>query len=196
MRLHSIEIENWRQHARLMIEFDEATTVIYGPNETGKSTVLEALSRGFFDRSTSHSDSIKRIKPLTARGNVTSTVQIEFSVGGTRYRVEKNFNWKTGTSLYRLSEGRPILLDQASADEQLIQLLEANLPSSRGSKPSQWGAFQWLWAAQDNRELPTGNEGNPTQSLHLETSQSGGVLVRSALLNVQKRVDRVPVLRY
>ena len=49
MRLHSIEIENWRQHARLMTKFDEAATVIYGPNETGKSTVLEALGRGFFD---------------------------------------------------------------------------------------------------------------------------------------------------
>lgn len=190
MRLHLIEIENWRQHAKAMIEFDEATTVIYGPNETGKSTVLEALSKGFFDRSGSHSESIKHIKPLTSRGNVTSTVRIEFTISGTKYRVEKNFNWRTGTRLYKLSGGKAVLLDQDdSAEEQLIRLLEANLPSSRGSKPSQWGAFQWLWAAQDNRELPTSNEGNPILSLHLETPQSGGVLVTKALLHVQRSLE-------
>jgi DNA repair exonuclease SbcCD ATPase subunit len=190
MRLHSIEIDNWRQHARLMIEFGEAATIIYGPNETGKSTVLEALGRGLFDRSSSHSEAIKHIKPLTARGNVTSTVRIEFTLMGTKYRVEKNFNWRIGTRLYRLSGEKAVLLDQDdSADEQLIRLLEANLPSSRGSKPSQWGAFQWLWAAQDNRELPTGNEGDPTLSLHLETTQSGGVLVTPALFYVQKSLE-------
>jgi len=192
MRLHSIEIENWRKHARLKIEFDEAATIIYGPNETGKSTVLEALGRGFFDRSSSHSEAMKRIKPLTARGNVTSSVRIEFTLSGTKYRVEKNFNLRAGTRLYRLSGGKTILLDQDdSADEQLIRLLEANLPSSRGSKPSQWGAFQWLWAAQDNRELPTDNEGNPTLSLHLETTQSGGVLVTPAVLHVQESLERL-----
>jgi len=190
MRLHSVEIDNWRQHARLMIEFDKAATVIHGPNETGKSTVLEALGRGFFDRSGSHSEGIKHIKPLTAQGNVTSTVRIEFTLSGTKYRVEKNFNWRTGTWLYRLSGGKAVLLDQDdSADERLIRLLEANLPSSRGSKPPQWGAFQWLWAAQDNRELPSGNEGNPTLSLHLETTQSGGVLVTPALRRVQKSLE-------
>lgn len=192
MRLYSIEIENWRQHARLMVEFDKAATVIYGPNETGKSTILEALGRGFFDRSNSHSEAIKRIKPLTCRGSITSTVRIEFMLSGTKYRVEKNFNLRTGTRLYRLSGEKVVLLDQDdSADQQLIRLLEANLPSSRGSKPSQWGAFQWLWAAQDNRELPTNNEGNPTLSLHLETSQSGGVLVTPALIHVQKSLEQL-----
>ncbi len=187
MRLHSVEVQNWRQHNSLKIEFHEAATIIFGPNETGKSTILEALSKGFFDRSSSQSESIKRIKPLTAHGNVASFVRIEFTLDDVRYRVEKSFNWKRGTQLYRLSEGKTILLAQDdSADEHLIRLLEAQLPSSRGSKPSQWGAFQWLWAAQDNRDLPTESEGNLTASLHLETPQSGAVLVTNTLLLVQK----------
>jgi len=177
MKLHWVELENWRRHARRKIEFDKDATVIYGPNETGKSTMLEALSRGLFDRSSSQAEAIRAVKPLTAPGNVTSTVRIEFTLSKTRYRVEKNFNLKRGTLLYKILDGTSVLQAQDdSADEQLIQLLEADLPSPRGSKPSQWGAFRWLWAPQDGRELPTEKEGDPTASLHLERVGTGGML--------------------
>jgi len=96
MKLHWVELENWRQHTKTRIDFDEDATVIHGPNETGKSTVLEALGRGFFDKSSSHAEAIKCIKPLTASGNVTSAVRIEFTINKTRYRVEKNFNLRKG----------------------------------------------------------------------------------------------------
>jgi len=186
MRLHWVELENWRRHAKTRIDFNEATTAIYGPNETGKSTILEALSRGFFDKSSSQAEAIKRIKPLTASGNVTSTVRIEFTLNKTRYRVEKNFNLRKGTSLYKVDGERSTLLAQDnSADEKLIQLLEAELPSTRGSKPSQWGAFQWLWTPQDYRELPTKDEGDPTTSLHLKTKDSKGMLVTAKFQTVQ-----------
>jgi DNA repair exonuclease SbcCD ATPase subunit len=187
MKLHWVELENWRQHAKTKIEFDERTTVIYGPNEAGKSTVFEALSKGFFDRSGSQAETIRRIKPLTASGNVTSTVRIEFTINQTRYKVEKGFNVKSGTSLYRIDGGKSILLDQDTADEKLISLLEAELPSPRGSKPSQWGAFHWLWANQDNRELPDTSDGDPTVVLHLETS--GDLLVTPKFKTIQEKIQ-------
>ncbi|HZX13445.1 MAG TPA: AAA family ATPase [Thermodesulfobacteriota bacterium] len=190
MRLHWVELENWRRHAKTRIDFDEATTVIYGPNETGKSTILEALSRGFFDKSSSQAETIKRIRPRTASGNVISTVRIEFTLHNTRYRVEKNFNLRIGTSLYKMDGERSTLLDQdRSADERLIQLLEAELPSARGSKPSQWGAFQWLWTPQDFRELPTNEEGDPTTSLHLETKEGKDMLITQKFRAVQDMVQ-------
>lgn len=190
MRLHRVELENWRQHTERGIDFDDAATVIYGPNETGKSTILEALSRGFFDKTSSQAEAIKRIRPLTASGNVTSTVRIEFTLNKTRYRVEKNFNLRRGTSLYKVDGEKITLLAQDdSADDQLIQLLEAELPSTRGSKPSQWGAFQWLWTPQDYRELPTKEEGDPTKSLHLETRDGKGILVTPKFQAVQELVQ-------
>ena len=189
MKLHWVELENWRRHTKKRVDFDDGATVIYGPNETGKSTILEALSRGLFDKSSSHAEAIKRIKPLTASGNVSSTVRFEFTLDKTRYRVEKNFNLKRGTSLYKLKAKKPTLLDQDdSADEELIRLLEADLPSTRGSKPSQWGAFQWLWTPQDSRELPTDKEGDPTTALHLETKEGGGVLVTPKFQAVQNLI--------
>lgn len=189
MKLHWVELENWRQHAKTKIDFDECTTVVYGPNEAGKSTIFEALSKGFFDRSGSQSEAIRRIKPLTASGNVTSTVRIEFTLNQTRYRVEKNFNIKSGTSLYKIVEERSILIDQDTADEKLIELLEAELPSPRGSKPSQWGAFHWLWANQDNRGLPDNKDGDPTAGLHLDTKETGDMLVTPKFKAVQERVQ-------
>ena len=190
MKLHWVELENWRKHTKTRIDFDEDTTVIYGPNETGKSTVFEALSRGFFDKSSTHAEAIKRIKPLTASGNVTSTVRIEFTLYKTRYRVEKNFNLRSGTSLYKIDDESSMLLAQDnSADEELIQLLEAELPSTRGSKPSQWGALRWLWTPQDYQELPTDKEGDPTASLHLGTKNGEGVLVTPKFQAVQNSVQ-------
>jgi len=189
MRLHWVELENWRQHIKTRIDFDDNATVIYGPNETGKSTVQEALSRGLFDKSSSQAEAIKSIKPLTASGNVMSTVRIEFTLNKIRYRVEKNFNLRRGTSLHKVVGEETVLQAQdTSADEQLIQLLEADLPSPRGSKPSQWGAFRWLWAPQDNRELPTDKEGDPTAALHLETKDTGGLLVTPKFQAVQNFV--------
>jgi chromosome segregation ATPase len=190
MKLHWVELENWRQHAKKRFDLDEAATIIYGPNETGKSTILEAMSRGFFDRSSSQAEAIKRIRPLTASGNVTSTVRIEFTLNKTRYRVGKNFNLRRRTSLYKVEGEKITLLAQDdSADDQLIQLLEAELPSTRGSKPSQWGAFQWLWTPQEYRELPTKEEGDPTKSLHLETKDGKGILVTPKFQAVQESVQ-------
>ncbi len=190
MKLHWVELENWRQHTKTKIDFDEDTTVIYGPNETGKSTIFEALSKGFFDKSSTHAEAIKRVKPHTAPGNVTSTVRIKFTLNKTRYRVEKNFNLRRGTSLYKIDDESSTLLAQDnSADEKLIQLLEAELPSTRGSKPSQWGAFHWLWAPQENRKLPTDKDGDPTTSLHLETKNGEGLLVTPKFQSVQNSVQ-------
>jgi exonuclease SbcC len=44
MRLNSIRLCNFRQHADTRIEFDAGITGIIGPNGSGKSTVLEAIA--------------------------------------------------------------------------------------------------------------------------------------------------------
>jgi len=177
MKLHWIEVENWRQHSSKRIDFNDRATVIYGPNESGKSTIFEALSRGLFDKSSSSADAIQRIKPRTASRNVSSTIRMECTLSGTRYRIEKTFNLRKGTLLQKIVGGKSILLAQHDeADRQLIELLEAHLPT-RASRPSNWGAFRWLWAPQDSRELPDNKDGDPTTCLHLETKDSPVLLV-------------------
>jgi len=187
MKLISVELENWRKHDRKKIEFDDKSTIIYGPNETGKSTILEALSRGLFDRSSSRAEEIRRITPLTALGSVSSTIKIVFDLKEEKYLVEKTFNHSRGTKFYKLDGSKRNLLSQDDdADRLLIEMLEADLPKSRASKPSKWGAFYWLWTPQDNRALPS--EGDPTSSLHLDQS-AGAVLVTPKFLSVQEKLN-------
>jgi len=195
MMLHWVELENWRKHKKTRIDFAENTTIVYGPNEKGKSTILEALSRGFFDKPSSNNQDIKRIKPLTASGNVASTVKIEFTINNTRYRIEKTFNLRASTDLYRIGKDGPVLRDQdKSAEKMIIELLEADLPTGI-SKPAQWGAFQWLWALQANRKLPSGNDDNdPTKTLHLE-NETGGIIVTPKFQAVQSRL-KTPYSKY
>ena len=132
MKIHSISLENWRKHSKLQIDFDETATVVHGPNESGKSTILEALSRGFFDRSTSNCQTIKRIKPLTAPGNVSSKTMIDFSLDSRLYYLEKSFNSRKGTKLYEIkNDEKNLLAEDQSADEMIIEMLEAEMPSHK-----------------------------------------------------------------
>ena len=190
MRLKSVELESWRRHSKLKINFDDKTTVIYGANESGKSTIMEAFSRGLFDRSGSQGDAIKRLKPLTAPGNISSFVKLEFSLGTTNYLVEKTFNHNAGTKLFKLKDGEYSLIDQdESADEYLTKILEASLPSKGASKPSQWGSFQWLWAPQTSRELPATDQGDPTLSLHLDKGDKGGIIMTPRFQRMQSLIE-------
>lgn len=175
MRLHSVELENWRKHDYKRIDFDDKATIIHGPNESGKSTVLEALFRGLFDRHSTGAKEVKKITPLTSRGGVSSTVKITYSVGGSKYLVEKTFNYDAITKLYRLDNGdRRLIAKDDPADKQIIDMLEAEMNTKGASDPSKWGAFYWLWTLQDQRELP--KERDPASVLNLEYTQ-GQVLV-------------------
>ncbi|MBC7789918.1 MAG: AAA family ATPase, partial [Anaerolineae bacterium] len=44
MRLHSLRLENFRQHADTEIVFQSGLTGIIGPNGAGKSTILEGIA--------------------------------------------------------------------------------------------------------------------------------------------------------
>lgn len=90
MRLHSVEIMNVRQHAHSRIEFPERGIVgIVGENESGKSTILEAVAFALFGT--------KAIRPpksglrwKRAPGTRKAAVTLEFEVAGERYVIERD----------------------------------------------------------------------------------------------------------
>jgi recombinational DNA repair ATPase RecF len=51
MRLLSVTIRHYRVHHELRVQFDESRTIIGGPNESGKSTLIEAIHRALFLKS-------------------------------------------------------------------------------------------------------------------------------------------------
>ena len=48
MRIKSVTLRNYRMHRELTVAFDPSRTLIGGPNEVGKSTLVEAIHRALF----------------------------------------------------------------------------------------------------------------------------------------------------
>ena len=87
MRLDSLHLVNFRQHADTRIEFGSGLTGIMGPNGSGKSTLLEAIAWSLYGNSAARGtrDTIRRLG--AGDGRVPVRVELCFELGGHRYRV-------------------------------------------------------------------------------------------------------------
>lgn len=86
MRLHSLRLQHFRQHADTSIEFGDGLTGIVGANGAGKSTILEAIAWALYGAPAARGkkDSIRSMR-APARASVK--VELEFELAGVRYRV-------------------------------------------------------------------------------------------------------------
>jgi DNA repair exonuclease SbcCD ATPase subunit len=69
--------------------FQEGLNVIHAPNATGKSTLFEAMRRGFLDGHRVGGKEVEVIRPWGRE--LAPTVTVEFSHGGQEYRITKRF---------------------------------------------------------------------------------------------------------
>src|SRR3954469_18083134 len=102
MRIHSVRLTNFRQHADTAIEFETGLTGIVGANGTGKSTILEAIAWALYGSSAARG-ARESIRSLRAPPKAQVRVELDFELGGHRYRVIRGL---TNAELY---------LDRASA---------------------------------------------------------------------------------
>src|ERR1043166_7017403 len=86
MRLNSVRLQNFRQHADTVIEFDAGLTGIIGPNGSGKSTILEAIAWALYGTPAARGTR-DGIRWLRAGARASVRVELDFAVGGHRYRV-------------------------------------------------------------------------------------------------------------
>ncbi|HEY0930831.1 MAG TPA: SMC family ATPase [Gemmatimonas sp.] len=92
MRLDSLHLVNFRQHADTRIEFASGLTGIIGPNGSGKSTILEAIAWALYGNSAArgNKDSIRRLSAEDTRAPVR--VELVFELAGHRYRVMRTLS--------------------------------------------------------------------------------------------------------
>lgn len=98
MRLHRLRLTNFRGVDDRELAFpDHGVVVVHGPNEIGKSSMLEALDLllEFKDRSGSHK--VKQVKPTHA--DVGAEVEAEISTGPYRFTYRKRFHRRPITEL-------------------------------------------------------------------------------------------------
>ena len=86
MRLLSLRLQNFRQHADTTLAFERGLTGIIGPNGSGKSTILEAIAWALYGNPAARGtrDSI-RFTGAAPRASVR--VELVFELAGHRYRV-------------------------------------------------------------------------------------------------------------
>ena len=119
MRLNSVHLTNFRQHADTRIEFDLGLTGIIGPNGAGKSTVLEAIAWALYGQSAVRGtrDSIRNVR---AGPRAPVRVELDFDLSGHRYRVIRGLS---NAELYLDGGSEPIATTITDVSELLTRRL-------------------------------------------------------------------------
>jgi exonuclease SbcC len=88
MRLNSLRLCNFRQHADTYITFDGGLTGVIGANGSGKTTILEAIAWALYGQDAARGKK-ETIRSLRAGPNARVLVELDFELGGHRYRVKR-----------------------------------------------------------------------------------------------------------
>ena len=154
MILRSIQVENWRcfMEPVKVGPFSDTINVVHAPNGTGKSTLVEALSRGLFDW---HGVSGRDVEAMRPWGrDLSPKVVLEFSQGGEEYRLTKGFLGNADSLLERQESGAFKRLSEGDAADERVREMLAGVKPGRGAAVSKhWGLAQVLWAPQGKLEL-------------------------------------------
>ena len=150
MKLLSLTVRNYRLHRETTVAFAPDFTLIGGPNETGKSTLVEALHRVLFLKAAGSSQLRQAMQSTLHVGH--PEVVLHFEVGGIRHELQKKFSGANGTATLS-RDGLPPL-SGAAAESELARLLGVGTEVSRGDIPLQW-AHLWVWQGKSGEDPTT-----------------------------------------
>lgn len=143
MRLQRIRLEQLRQF-RQPLEIDglePGLNLIVGPNESGKSTLAEAIRAAFFERH--GSSALGHLQPWGDSG-AAPEVEIDFVSQGRHWALKKRFLRRSRCDLQ--VDGQTFAGEQA--EQQLAELLGYSYASRGASRPNQQGIPGLLWVQQ------------------------------------------------
>lgn len=143
MRLERVRIENFKRF-RAPLELDgfaDGLNVFTAPNESGKSTVAEAIRSAFFERH--RSNSVEHLKPW-GESVATPIVELHFELGGKSCHLIKAFLGKKRCEL--VIDG--VSINGVAAEDHLANLLGFCFPGKGASSPEHMGIPGLLWIRQ------------------------------------------------
>lgn len=159
MILLRVAVQDWKG-IRGRVELgplDPGLNLIHGPNETGKSTLLDALCRGFFDRHSTAGAEMEKRQPWGS--SLGPRVEVDFETSQGRFRIVKQFLSDASCKLHRWHNGAwERTAEGSSADESILALVAGEAAGRGMTKPEHWGLGQVLWARQGQAvELEVGD---------------------------------------
>ncbi len=152
MKLLHCRLSSVRRHRELTLAFDPGLTLITGANETGKSSLVEALHRTLFLRATATGAPVQRMRSLQHPGH--PQVDLQFQARGREWALQKRFSGQSGTTSLKGTGEAPRL--GSEAEEHLATLLgvEEIVGSRQAGRvlPSRW-AHLWVMQGEAGKDL-------------------------------------------
>lgn len=116
MKLLSLQLYNYKRFGEIRLDFCKGLNLIWGPNESGKSTIHEAISCALFGR--------ERGRMVENWNGGTCQIGLTYSTGGKTFRIER-----------RLTEGKSSigtlngdeLIDTISSRDEIQRLITAHI---------------------------------------------------------------------
>jgi len=192
MRLLSAIIRNYRLHKEIKIAFGHDLTLIGGPNESGKSTIAEALHRALFFKAKGTSDLHRNMQSYFHGG--IPEVELEFQQDGINYKLQKRFH-NNAASVFLNIPGKTLL--QGDEAESILSSILRNSTNLRaGASLEQW-AHLWIWQGKSATD-PTSTASQYHNDLFQRLQkEGGGALVQSEFDGwVANQIDKEYILYY
>ena len=142
MRLLSLTVRNYRIHRDITVEFDPSRNLIGGTNETGKSTLAEAIHRALFMRHRAGGDLQKAMISDIHPG--APEVKLTFQAGGETWTIDKQFAGTRGSARLRSESGLSL---QGDAAEDKLAEITANpegMANRLNELTTRWSHL-WVW---------------------------------------------------
>ena len=148
-------------------EINDGLNVVVGPNEMGKSTLLDALRAVLFEKHDSRARPVRDLQ--NDRNNAGPVIELAFELNEGIYRIRKRFIKKPYARL-DCPDGRT--LEGDAAEEELRELLSLGKPARSGAQPETLGMWNVLWVKQGRSfgapDLPESARGNLHGALESE----------------------------
>lgn len=138
MRIHAVSIRNYRLHRSQRIDFDPSRTLIGGPNESGKSTLIEAMHRALFLKAKGNTEHHRCMQSSVHVGH--PEVELVFESGGITYELKKRFGSSGSVSLASAVGA----LSGDAAEGELARLLGVEAGATGKVVAAQWSHL-WVW---------------------------------------------------
>lgn len=178
MKLISATVRNYRIHRDVTVNFDPSRTLVGGANETGKSTLIEAIHRALFLKANVTGEAQKSMVSTLHAGH--PEVEIRFVAQGAEFLLKKRFSGTTGTTHLTKSGGGTWQGEEA--ETRLHELL--GVPEVSGGRNIlervgvQW-AHLWVWQGMSGRDPAGSTDGQRTELLQRLQAFGGGVAMQS-----------------
>lgn len=180
MKLTSVTVKNYRVHRDTKVDFDPRITLVSGPNESGKSTLVEALHRTLFLRAKTTGKLRERME--SNLGGVPE-VSLQFEAASRPVTLNKLFKGTQG--ICRLeAAGEPAVTGDA-AEDRLASLLGTTGPVG-GNETTLDSRWAYLWVRQGCSGMtPEDVEGDQRDQLVQRLQREGGAAVTQSDLDAR-----------